>query len=173
MIDGISSDQAMPRWIMALTRHVPPEQLGRYLLVGIWNTAFGYGTYAGFTALLGRYMSNSYLAAVPLSGILNISVAFLGYKWFVFRTKGNYLKEWLRCLSVYSASIIFSFIALPRIVFVLRHELGYGSAAPYLAGAILTCVGVIVSFFGHKHISFRQEKGNISRVTVPVSESRQ
>ena len=40
-----------------LTKHIPPGQLGRYLLVGICNTAFAYGSYALFTALLDRHIS--------------------------------------------------------------------------------------------------------------------
>ena len=31
---------------------MPPEQFTRYLMVGVWNTFFGYGLYALFTALL-------------------------------------------------------------------------------------------------------------------------
>jgi putative flippase GtrA len=142
----------------SLTRHIPPGQLVRYLIVGVWNTAFGYGTYAAFTALLARYGKDSYLAAMVLSNIVNITIAFLGYKWFVFKTKGNYLKEWLRCVSVYSGSIFISFIALPGLVFALRKWFGYDRGAPYLAGAILTAVTVVISFFGHKHISFRPDR---------------
>jgi len=142
----------------SLTKHVPPGQLFRYLLVGIWNTAFGYGTFAAFTALLYRYGKDSYLAAMVLSSLINITVAFLGYKWFVFKTKGNYLKEWLRCLSVYGGSFLISFIALPGLVFALRRWFGYDRGAPYLAGAILTGATVFISFFGHKHISFRPDK---------------
>jgi len=153
-----SGGASITRRLTSLTRHIPPGQLGRYLLVGIWNTAFGYGTFAAFTALLYRYGKNSYLAAMVLSGLLNITVAFLGYKWFVFKTKGNYLKEWLRCLSVYGGSMLFSFLTLPGLVIALREWFGYDRGAPYLAGAILTGVGVVVGFFGHKHISFRQER---------------
>ena len=34
-----------------LTSHIPPAQFSRYTLVGIWNTIFGYGSYAALTAL--------------------------------------------------------------------------------------------------------------------------
>jgi hypothetical protein len=34
------------QWIAKLTRHIPPGQFGRYLLVGAWNTLFGYGSFA-------------------------------------------------------------------------------------------------------------------------------
>ena len=90
-----------------------------------------------------------------LSSLLNITVAYLGYKWFVFKTKGNYLHEWLRCVAVYSTGIILTLIALPILVLVIRRNTHFFVQAPYIAGAILTAVVVFYSFFGHKHFSFR------------------
>jgi len=142
-------------WWRGFTQHIPPGQFGRYLLVGIWNTLFGYGTYALLTAILNPIVPYSYMWASVLSSLLNITVAYLGYKWFVFKTKGNYLREWLRCMAVYSSGIIFSLIALPVLVTLIRHKTRFFAQAPYIAGAILTGVVVIYSFLGHKHFSFR------------------
>ncbi len=140
--------------LSTLLEHIPPGQLGRYLAVGIWNTAFGYGTFALFTALLDRYVPASYLAASLLSSVLNITVSFLGYKWFVFRTRGNYLREWARCLMVYSGSIALGLVLLPPTVFLVAHFTGSTDAAPYIAGALVMSVQVILSFFGHRTFSF-------------------
>ena len=139
-----------------LTKHVPPGQLGRYLLTGAWNTLFGYGTFALFTALLAPLGRQSYIFAVIPSTVINITVAFFGYKWFVFKTKGNYFREWCKCVAVYSSSIALSMVLLPILVFIIRHRFGYENQAPYIAGALLGVITVIISFFGHKHISFRQ-----------------
>jgi putative flippase GtrA len=138
-----------------LTRHIPPRQFGRYLLVGAWNTAFGYATFAIFTAVLDKFVPQSYMLACVFSSGINITVSFLGYKWFVFKTKGNYLREWLRCVGVYGGNILFGLALLPIMVYVLRHHFGFQKQAPYIAGALLTGFTVIVSFFGHKHFSFR------------------
>jgi putative flippase GtrA len=137
---------------------VPGGQFGRYLLVGLWNTTFGYACFAAFTALLDKAIPHSYLSAFVLSNLLSITVAFLGYKWFVFKTKGNYLREWCRCVGVYSGSIVLGLVLLPAMVFTIRHKLGYQNAAPYIAGALLTGITVILSFFGHKHFSFRSKR---------------
>lgn len=145
--------------VESLTSHIPPRQLGRYLLVGIWNTLFAYGSYALLTALLARYIPASYLLASLLSSVLNITVSFLGYKWFVFKTKGNYLKEWTRCLLVYSTSIIFGLAALPPIVWAVSYLSNNPASAPYVAGAILLGINLIISFLGHKKFSFRQGDG--------------
>jgi putative flippase GtrA len=138
-----------------LTRHIPPRQFGRYLLVGAWNTAFGYATFAILTAVFDKFVPQSYMLASVLSAGINITVSFLGYKWFVFKTKGNYLREWLRCVGVYGGNILFGLALLPILVFVLRHHFGLQKQAPYIGGALLTGFTVLVSFFGHKHFSFK------------------
>jgi putative flippase GtrA len=140
----------------APTGHIPPRQLGRYLLVGAWNTAFGYGSYVVFTAALDRYMPASYMAASLLSSLLNITVSFLGYKWFVFKTTGNYLVEWVRCLMVYSGGIALGLALLPPTVFLVSRVTQNPAAAPYIAGALLMGFNVVFSFVGHKNFSFRK-----------------
>ncbi len=142
-------------YLTSLAGHIPSGQFGRYLLVGIWNTVFGYSTFALLTVILNRYISAGYILASLLSSILNISVSFLGYKWFVFKTKGNYLQEWIRCLIVYSGGILLGLVLLPPMVFVVAYITDSPRVAPYIAGAILVGIQVIVSFFGHKKFSFQ------------------
>jgi hypothetical protein len=64
-----------------LTSHIPPAQFSRYTLVGIWNTIFGYGSYAALTALFMRRMAHGYLVAAVVSGLVSISVAFRRFKY--------------------------------------------------------------------------------------------
>jgi putative flippase GtrA len=148
-------EQRLSKTLASLTHHIPRDQLGRYLLIGVWNTAFGYSSYALLTWFLGRYIPLSYLPASVLSSLLNITVAFLGYKCFVFRTKGNYLKEWARCLMIYSGGILLGLLLLPPTVFLVTQITDRPKASPYIAGAIILGVNVILSFFGHKRFSFR------------------
>jgi putative flippase GtrA len=151
---SISTDNSVNKcrfhWI------IPSRQFFRYLLVGIWNTAFSYGLFAVLTAALDKIVPQSYMVASVISSLISITVSFLGYKWFVFKTKGNYVREWCRCLAVYSGSIVLGFALLPVLVFLIRHYSGYQRQAPYIAGALLPIITVGVGFFGHKHISFRQ-----------------
>lgn len=138
-----------------LTSHIPPAQFSRYTLVGIWNTIFGYGSYAALTALFMPRMAHGYLVAAVLSGLVSISVAFLGYKWFVFKTKGNYLREWLRCHVVYGMTTLIGILVLPVFVYGCHRFVGLSGSAPYVAGAMVTGLNVIISFFGHRNFSFR------------------
>ena len=150
-------------FLAALTTHIPPGQLGRYLAVGIWNTAFAYGTFALFTALLDQHVPASYLPASLISSVLNITVSFFGYKWFVFRTRGNYLREWARCLAVYSGSIVLGLVLLAPTVWLVTTVTGNARAAPYIAGALLLGVQVVLSFLGHKTFSFRDRSAPTPR----------
>jgi len=144
--------------LQRIASHIPPGQFGRFLVVGIWNTLFGYALYAGLTAVLTPHLPHAYIVASVLGSLLSITVAFLGYKWFIFKTKGNYLREWARCVVVYSGGILLGIVLLPIFVFGLRRMTQFDSAAPYIAGAILTGINVIASFLGHKKFSFAETK---------------
>lgn len=131
------------------------RQLVRYILVGGFNTIFGYGIFALLNWLsrgLGPY---NYMYAAFLGNFITISVAFLGYKWFVFRTRGNYLVEYIRCFGVYGGSALIGLAGLSILVPILRRSLHQPERAPYIAAAILTGVTMVFSFLGHKNISFR------------------
>lgn len=142
-------------WLATLSIHIPPGQFTRYLLVGFWNTVFGFGSFAVLTAVLNPVVAHSYMIASVVAGLLNITVSYLGYKWFVFKTKGNYLREWTRCVAVYGGGILIAVLLLPLLVLIIRRETRFVAAAPYLAGALLTGFTVVYSFLGHKKFSFR------------------
>jgi len=136
--------------------------------VGAFNTLFGYSLFAVFNYLLHRRgLPVSYIFASLLSSLISITVAFLGYKFFVFRTRGNYLAEWVKALAVYWSGILPTIVLLPALVRLLQWVLpnhlaafGYAmdrkEAAPYIANAAMMSVGVIYTFIGHKNITFRQ-----------------
>lgn len=144
------------RWAVSLVHHFPPGQFGRYLAIGICNTVFAYLDYAGLTALLTPHIRLAYLAAAAIAGLVNITFSFTTYKLFVFRTKGNYLREWSRCIVVYGGAALLSTAMLPVTVFLLRRFTSADNSAPYIAGAIQMGAGVVAGFLGHKNFSFRQ-----------------
>jgi putative flippase GtrA len=96
--------------------------------------------------------------AAVLANFIAITTAFLGYKWFVFRTRGNYLLEWIRCVGVYSTSALIGLAGLPILVTILRRHTQRAERAPYVGAAIITLIAVSFSFFGHKNFSFRQRR---------------
>jgi putative flippase GtrA len=131
----------------------------RYLLVGVWNTLFGYGCYfllvRIFLHVLPVRPALTASIASVVAAIVNITVSFLGYKWFVFRTQGNYWREYGRSMLVYLPGLVLSAIAIAPLTEALLLMPSLKTKAPYVAGAVLAGVMTVASFFGHKHISFK------------------
>jgi putative flippase GtrA len=147
-------------------------QFVRYILVGGFNTVFGYGVFALLNWSFTGFGSYSYMYAALLGSLISITVAFLGYKWFVFRTRGNYLREWIRCLGVYGSSALIGLVGLPILVPILRPHLRKPAQSSYIAAAMLTVVTVIFSFIGHRNISFRRElTGEEAKIRLGTPDS--
>jgi putative flippase GtrA len=180
------------RWCFdRLHQLFPPGQFLRYLGVGVMNTFFAYTCFAFFLYLLNGTMPQRLLyLAVMFASIaafpINVTIAYLGYKFLVFRTRGNYIREWLRCFTVYGVGALPSLLALPAVTGLLQtffhrhsvalhHLLVYierplsgallilmqrittGRAlAGYLAGAIVVAASTIYTFLGHKNVTFRR-----------------
>jgi putative flippase GtrA len=141
--------------------HKSVQEFTRYILVGGFNTVFGYGLFALLNWLFSGLGAYNYMYAAILAYPIAISVAFLGYKWFVFRTRGNYLVEYIRCFAVYGSSALINLVGLPILVPILRRSMHKPEPAPYIAAAILTVVTVVFSFLGHKNISFRPSREDV------------
>jgi putative flippase GtrA len=119
------------------------------MIAGVWNTAFGYASLAVLYYLFSNQIQ--YMFLVVFSTIVNITNAYLCHKFFVFKTKGNYLKEYLRYYIVYSIPIGMSLVLLPFCIEILKMNF-------YVTQAIITVFTVFISYFGHKHVSFRQSQ---------------
>lgn len=136
---------------------LPVGQFVRYLVVGGWNTAFGYGVFAALNYALTGLVPHAYMVANALASIAAITMAYAGYKLFVFKTKGNYLREYLRFYVVYGSAALLGFALLPILVALLGQVIDQRTYVPYVAQAILIPVSVLFSFVGHKRYSFKPD----------------
>lgn len=152
-------------WRARFAKQMPPGQIARYLMVGVWNTVFGYSLYALFTALLMPRVRFGYIYASVASNLIAITVAYFCYKIFIFKTQGNYWVEWLRCILVYGSALLPGLVLLPLLVEGLHYGFHLGRSAPYVGGALWTGMTMIYSFLGHKNYSFRVA-GNVRRDAV-------
>jgi putative flippase GtrA len=123
------------------------RQETRYLIAGGWNTLFGYGVYAGLLWLLQPQVH--YMIIAVVGNVLAITMAYTTHKLFVFRTKGNVLREYLRFYGVYGVTAALGLIALPLCVELL-------GMSPYVAPLFIMGVSVVVSYLGHRHFSFKE-----------------
>jgi putative flippase GtrA len=184
--------------LQRLVNLFPAGQFVRYLCVGVFNTFFGYICFAIILTLLNAALPARLLyLTVVLASVLsippNITVSYLCYKFFVFRTKGNYLGEWIKCFAVYGTGMIPGLVALSALtrflqstihahaaslhVFLsaaerhlssrplafIQHVATGKAMAGYIAGAMVIGVSTIYSFVGHKKVTFRTRKPGSDR----------
>jgi putative flippase GtrA len=88
------------------------------------------------------------LVTIAVSHVLSVLFAFVLHRRFVFRVRGNVLRDLVRFESVYLTALGINAIALPVLV-----ELGMGRIP---AQAIIVGCTALLSYFGHRHFSFRR-----------------
>jgi putative flippase GtrA len=117
-----------------------------YIVVGGWNTVFGYGVWALMQYALGDHLH--YLVVVVLAWPIAVLNAYLGYRFVVFRSRGSVLRELPRFSLVYVATLAANLALLPVALGVLPFSI-------YVIQAIFTAAVVVCSYLGHKYYSFR------------------
>jgi putative flippase GtrA len=118
----------------------------RYILAGTWNTIFGY-----FTSLLIYDSFHVFLHILfigLMANILNISMSFLTYKFFVFRTKNHWLNEYLRFYIIYGGVALISLC-------ILWFAVDYLKIPFWIAQALVTSLGVLILYIGHDRFTFK------------------
>jgi putative flippase GtrA len=142
-LEGLRDHRALGRPVRFYLRR--REQL-LYLVVGGWNTVFGYGVWAGMQFLLGDRLH--YLVIVGLAWPIAVLNAYLGYRYLVFRSRGPILRELPRFSVVYFLTLLVNLALLPVALAVLPFSI-------YMVQALFTAAVVVASYVGHKYFSFR------------------
>lgn len=88
----------------------------RFLIIGCINTGISYGFYVLFCLILGN---SSYQTALILSWIFSSIISFTAQKYFVFKSKGNWFKEYFKCCLVWSLSYFINALCLELCVNIL------------------------------------------------------
>jgi putative flippase GtrA len=125
----------------------------KFVLVGIWNTVFGYLAFILLETLFSLYISPPYLAymsAMVLAQIIAVINAFIFHKYVTFKSsaKGKELiREFFRFTTTYIFTFFISLVLLP--VFVEFFHI-----TPKISGAIIIFIFAIISYLGHSKFSF-------------------
>lgn len=117
-----------------------------YLVVGAWNTLFGYAVFALLYYLLGAHLHVD--VVLVLSYVLSIANAYVGYRYVVFRSTGSMSRELPRFSAVYAVTLAANLVVLPLALRWLPWNV-------YVVQGLFTIVLVVLSYLGHKYFSFR------------------
>ncbi len=85
----------------------------RFLFIGCVNAGISYLIFVIFLLLLGDDWRQ---LCVALQWIISSVFSYLNQKFFVFNTRGNYVKEYLKCCSTWFVSYLLNVLILELLV---------------------------------------------------------
>lgn len=143
----IDSGPRLPHGITRLLGHWNRHEKLRFLVIGAYNTAFGYLVFTGAYLLLRSHVH--YLVILVITHFLSVLNAFIGHKFLTFKAKGHLLADYFRFNLTYLGALIFGLLALPFMVEVCKLHI-------LLSQAILIAINMMGTYFLHKWVSFRR-----------------
>lgn len=136
-----------------------PEKL-RFLLVGGFNTVFAWSVLTCLDWLFNQINTASGWgfseisvanAALVVQYIITINFSFITMRYYVFRSHGNIVKEWVKAWSVYIFIYLINAPSMSLLMWMF-------DLAAWQAQGIYLIFSTIITFVLHKYYSFRQIK---------------
>jgi putative flippase GtrA len=128
-------------------RHLLKSSKIRYLIAGAWNTVFGYSLGVILFLLLTDSVHTAIIALI--CNLIAMAMSFITYKLFVFRTAGNWIREYFKACIVYGNAAIISIILIWFFVDVVDFNI-------WVSQGLTIGITVLISYFGHKKFTFRK-----------------
>ena len=138
----------MPNNVIRILHKFFGNQKLRYLFWGGFNTLFGYLSSILIYEFLKKDI-NIVLIAI-IGNFFAISMSFLTYKIFVFRTKGNWISEYLKSFTVYGIGSLFGVI----IIYVGVDLMGIQF---WQAQGFAILLVTLFSYLSHSRFTFRSK----------------
>lgn len=131
--------------MMSLLKSVIRHEKVKFLIIGGYNTLF--------SLILGNLMYyflplNYTIIAIALY-IISVTNSYMTYKIFLFKTKGNILKELIRANITYLSTFCLNLFLMFVFVSILQME-------KIIAFNIASVIVVIVIYTMHKFFTFKQ-----------------
>jgi putative flippase GtrA len=126
----------------------------KFVLVGIWNTIFGYFIFVALDTLFSYLFETRYLAymsAMAFSNIITIVNAFIFHKFITFKSmvRGKaMIMEYFRFSTIYLFTFGISLALLPFFVEILNFN-------TKISGAFVVLISAVISYLGHSNFSFK------------------
>jgi putative flippase GtrA len=148
--------------IVVLMARLGQDERVRFLGVGATNTLVGYLLFAALDQFVFYEVAFGYLLSLVLSYCFSTVLAFVLYRRFVFRVAGHVWRDLARFLGVNALAVGINLALLPFLVEVV-------GTSPLISQALILVCTTLVSFLGHKSVSFRRT--DAERVPTTASTS--
>ncbi|MHB1136901.1 MAG: GtrA family protein [Coriobacteriia bacterium] len=123
----------------------------RFLVVGGWNTLFSVAILWVLDQLI-PYDPQSILQkelVLVASWVISVTQNFFTFKLLVFRTKGNWLREYAKMYMIYAVTFVVQSVLMQLISYVFGLSVFWANLPTIL-------VVTIMSYVGHKYFTFRE-----------------
>ena len=131
-----------------LSKNFYSNQKIKYLLVGFYNTIFGYFV---FISLFYNFsLTVNYSLLLAISHIVSVTNNFFLYRAILFKLKEKILRNYLRFQLVYFYIYIINLILLVFLVNTMSWNI-------YLSQGLIIIITTILSYFLNKNYSFSKK----------------
>lgn len=124
----------------------------RFILAGGINTVVGLSIYPILFFLMAP-LKLHYLVILVFSQIICVIFAYLTNKFLVFKTTGNYIREFSKFVTFHLAYFAANLVALPILVEFVRIN-------PVWAQTAFAALVIVSSYFWHSQITFSSKKAS-------------
>lgn len=130
------------------------DQRVAFLVVGGINTVAAFAIFVACSQTVGLFVDHRFgkvagaVVTVGITYVLSVLFAFVMHRRFVFRVRGNVLRDLMRFWSVYLVTGAINIVALPVLVALGLQRIP--------AQAIILACTTLLSYFGHRYFSFRR-----------------
>jgi putative flippase GtrA len=130
------------------------DQRMAFLVVGAINTVVGFAIFLATSESVGHLVDHRFgkvagsLVTLGITHVLSVLFAFVMHRRFVFHVRGHVLGDLARFWSIYLTTGAINLVALPVLVELGLHRIP--------AQAIIVASTTLLSYFGHRHFSFRR-----------------
>ena len=129
----------------------------RFVVIGAWNTIFGYLVFVFLDAALSHVLRAryaAYMTAMVLANVISIANAYAFHKHITFKSKvrgRGIVGEFFRFCTTYLVTFGLNLVLLPTLVEICHFR-------PRVAGALAIPACTIVSYLGHSRFSFKHDQ---------------
>lgn len=131
---------------MKLNSLIQYQQIIKFILVGACNTLISFLLFVLFIKILGE---ERYQASLLVSWSFSSVISFTLQKKLVFQTKGNWLKEYVKCLMTWAIGYCINAVSLELIV----QYAGLHVIIGQIIAIILTTISTFLLF---KYFAFKR-----------------
>jgi putative flippase GtrA len=130
------------------------DRRAAFLVVGGINTVVGFGIFVACSQSVGHLVEHRFgkvgaaLLTIGIAHVLAVLFAFGMHRRFVFRVRGHVLRDLMRFWSIYLTGLAMNVVVLPVLVTLGLQRIP--------AQAIIVVANTLLSYFGHRHFSFRR-----------------